>query len=171
VTSHNTAKGSAKSPVNGPVKPGVKPRDLVDSRQLLRLRLLREAAALREMGQARDHHAKAWQQVQDRHEHIALVQRELKALGAWVQGDNLARAARLAPYAQACEAKLMDELERARYDLIDEQKVLDDASHALSEARAFWLRAQSRQQAVQQLTHDTQRALGVQHEQRMEREL
>jgi hypothetical protein len=152
------------------VNTGVKKRDLADSQQLLRLRLLREAAALREVGLARARHAKAWQQVQDRQEHIALVQRELKALGAWVQGENLLCAARLAPYAQACEAKLEDELERARYDLIDEQKVLDDAATALSEARSLWLRAQGRQQAVQQLTHDTQRALRVQHEQRLERE-
>jgi hypothetical protein len=149
---------------------GVKARDLVDSRQLLRLRLLREAAALRGVGLARDRHAKAWQQVQDRQEHIALVQRELKTLAAWVQGANLSRAAQLAPYAQACEAKLSDELERARYDLVDEQKVLDDATAALSDARAFWLRAQGRQQAVQQLTHDTQRAMRLQHEQALERE-
>jgi hypothetical protein len=152
------------------VQTGVKPRDLVDSRQLLRLRLLREAAALREVGVARERHAKAWQQVQDRQEHIALVQRELKDLAAWVRGANLVCAARLAPYAQACEAKLADELERARYDLIDEQQALDEATNALSQARALWLRAQSRQQAVQQLTHDTQRALLLQQEQRLERE-
>jgi hypothetical protein len=149
----------------------VTPRDLADSRQLLRLRQLHEAAALREVGVARQRHAKAWQQVQDRHDHIALVQRELKALSAWVQGPNLLCAARLAPYAQASQAKLVDELERARYDLIDEQQVLDDATAALSQARAAWLRATSRAQAVQQLTHDTQRALLLQHEQRMEREL
>jgi hypothetical protein len=150
---------------------GVKPRDLVDSRQLLRLRLLREAAALRELGLARERHAKAWQQVQDRQEHIALVQREIKQLAAWVQGNNLVCAARLAPYAQASEAKLVDELERARYDLIDEQQRLDEATHALSQARALWLRAQSRQQAVAQLTQNTQRALLLQQEQRLEREL
>jgi hypothetical protein len=148
----------------------VQTRDLHDSRQLLRLRQLREAAALREVGVQRARHAKAWQQVQDRKEHIALVQRELKQLSAWAQGASLPQAPRLAPYAQACQAKLEDELERAQYDLIDEQQVLDEATTALSQARTAWLRAQSRQQAVQQLTLDTHKALRVQRDQRLERE-
>ena len=146
-------------------------RDLSDSRQLLRLRQLHEAAALRALGSAREQHAVAWQQVRDRQEHIALVQRELKALAAWVQGANLPRAARLAPYSAACQAKLDDELERARYDLIDEQRALDDAAAAMAHARAAWLRAQGRQQVAQQLALDTQRALLRQHDQRVEREI
>lgn len=145
-------------------------RDLSDSRQLLRLRQLREAAALRAVGAAREHHAKAWQQVQDRHDHIALVQREIKQLAAWVQGASLPQAPRLAPYAQASLDKLDDELERARYDLVGEQQALADATAALDQARATWLRAQGRQQAVQQLTLDTQRALLLQRDQRLERE-
>jgi hypothetical protein len=144
--------------------------DLADSRQLLRLRQLREAAALREVAAAREGHAKALQQVQDREEHIALVRRELAELAAWTQGDSLPRAARLAPYAQACQAKLDDELERARFDLIDEQQALARASAALAEARAVWLRAQSRQQAVQQLALDTQRAWQQQSEHRTEQD-
>jgi hypothetical protein len=148
----------------------VNTRDLHDSRQLLRLRQLREASALREMGVQRERHAKAWQQVQDRKEHIALVQRELKELSGWADGASLPRAPLLAPYAQACQAKLEDELERAQYDLIDEQQALDQATAALSEARAAWLRAQSRQQAVQRLTQDTHKALLLQRDQRLERE-
>ncbi len=148
----------------------VQTRDLYDSRQLLRLRQLREAAALREVGVQRARHAKAWQQVQDRKEHIALVQRELKELSTWADGASLPRAPRLAPYAQACQAKLENELERAQYDLIDEQQALDEATGALSEARAAWLRAQRRQQAAQQLTQDTHKALLLQRDQRLERE-
>lgn len=145
-------------------------QDLADSRQLLRLRQLREAAALREVGLAREQHAKARQQVQDRKEHIALVQRELKALGAWAHGASLPRLPRLAPYAQACQAKLEDELERAQYDLIDEQNALDVAIAALERARAAWLRAQSRQRAVQELTLDIRRALLLQRDRMLEKE-
>jgi hypothetical protein len=144
--------------------------DLQDGRQLLRLRQLREAAALRELNVQRTRHAAAWQQVQDRHEHIALVQRELKALAAWAQGASLPRAPLLAPYAQASQARLDDELERARYDLIDEQQALDEAAAALAAARAAWLRAQGRQQAVAQLNQDTQRGFRRQRDQREERE-
>ena len=148
----------------------VQARDVADRRQLLRLRQLREAAALRELGVLRDQHRAAWQQVQDRHGHIGLVRRELTAGAAWVHGNSLPSAARLAPYAQACQDKLEDELERARYDLVNEQHVLDDATAALDRARANWLRALARQQGVQQLCEDIQRALRLQNEQRLESE-
>ena len=161
---------SAGSNVQGGVQANVKARDLVDSRQLLRLRQLREAKALREVGLAQDQHSVAWQQVQDRQEHIALVQRELGVLAAWVHGENLPGAAQLAPYAQASQDKLDDELERARYDLVNEQQTLQTAAAALSQARLLWQQAQARQQAVLQLSLDTERALRLQHEQRVESE-
>lgn len=142
-----------------------------DAHQLLRLRQLREEAARAEVERCREAQAERQRVVDARLAQIADARMARDTLLSWIGAVEAEVLPRLAPFAEARRALLDDQLERAEFELIDERTDLDRADAALATARAQWLRARGRSEAVATLHHDARRAHGLARERRDEAEI
>lgn len=141
------------------------------TRQLLRLRALREDTARSALDRCRRTQAECQGAVQRREQQIVLVRRDRSSLLGWLCGAGATELPRLAPAAGARLAALDEEIERAELALGDERIALADATRAVAAAQADWVRARGRREAVAELADAARRVFARNREQRAEREL
>ena len=143
---------------------------LLDARQLERLRLLRERTALAALQRAEAAERAAQQAVQAREHTLQGLLAQRQQLARRVVGELAGQMARLADCVSAMQADLDEQLERTEYALIDDEQALADARAQTASARQAWLRASSRRDAAEQLVGDARKALRRQTAARAERE-
>jgi flagellar biosynthesis chaperone FliJ len=137
-------------------------------RQLQRLRDLREAAARRAHEAARQRRDAALDAVRACEAKLEAMRLERERAAAFVAGDGAALMPRLSGVAAAHRAALDDRIERAEYQLIDDEDALAEADAALQAAHAVWLHARSRVEAVGHLQQAARRGAAQAAERRDE---
>jgi hypothetical protein len=141
-----------------------------ETRQLLRLRTLRVERAREACAQAQAAVDAAARTVHERQHAIVRAQRHVDALARAVVHDLAPRLPRWADMAAAQRRRLVDNLQREEYALIDDEHALEQAQERLQRARADLTRALAREDAVRGLAGEAQRAVLLMREQQLERE-
>jgi len=144
---------------------------LHEAQQLARLRTLR-------VQRARERIAPAQAEVEHALDAVKLRQQQIQHLRGAVVALRQAVVTSLAPtlprwnqVTSAQQERLIEQLERNEYGLIDDDRALEAAQEKLQQARSDLTRALAREDAVRGLVHDTRRARARALEQRAEREL
>lgn len=142
-----------------------------EAQQLARLRALR-------VQRAREHIAPAQAAVEQAAQAVRERQRKIASLQHQLTESRLAVVTSLAPTLPRWSAltgahleKLVDQLERHEYELMQDDRALEAAQEQLQQARSELTRALAREDAVQGLARQVKRARMLEREQRAEREL
>lgn len=135
--------------------------------RLRALRVERARAAVRQAGQAE---AAARTAVEARQRRIEASQAAVAALARDWSGPNSTAWPRWNGALTGWRDTLADRLERDQYELIDEERTLEEALDALQRCQALLVRAMARQEAVGELVQQACREAGRGVERRAERE-
>lgn len=143
---------------------------LHEAQQLARLRALR-------VQRARERIAPAQAEVDRAHDAVRLRQQQIERSRTALAQLRQSVVTSLAPtlprwcrVASAQQERLVEQLERNEYGLIEDDRALEAAQEALQQARSDLTRALAREDAVRGLVHDASRARTLAREQRVERE-
>jgi hypothetical protein len=141
-----------------------------DTKQLQRLRTLREQKALAKRAAAQRARDAAAQAVHNQEARVAALHDKLARLQHYVSGEGAADLPRLSYYMDARREALFESWERAQSDLYDDKEALMQADAALRDAHAAWTRALSLSQASEELLVTARRDEARGAERRLERE-
>jgi len=145
--------------------------ELHDAQQLHRLRGLRVQRARDAVAAALRNLAAAAATVQERQRAVEQGRRRIDALAHALVHALASKLPRWSTTATAQRERLEDRLERDEFELIDDQRRLEEAQEQAQRARAELTRALAREDAVNGLVDETRRARASWREQRVEREL
>jgi len=145
-------------------------RPLAWQSQWLRLRALRVERARGALRQAEQAEAAARASVEDRQRRIAEGRSALSSLARDWSGERSAGLPRWSAAVTAWRDALAERLERDEYELIDEERGLEEAVDELQRRRAELVRAMARQEAVDELVQQSRRETGRWRERLAERE-
>lgn len=141
---------------------------LDQARLLLRLRELRHSQAEDEARRAQDAHAQALAAVRATQARLSEEQGERRSLLQQIAESSV--SLRWAAQAQARRDLIEERLERAEYDLIDDEEALHGADRRLDQAAAALRRASARSDAARDSVQQARRQAAAASERRAERE-
>lgn len=141
-----------------------------ETKQLQRLRTLRERKALDKRTAAQRAREAAAEQVRRQEEQVATLHDKLERLQLYVAGEGAAELPRLSAYMDARREALFESWERAQSDLVDDKEALAQADSTLRDAHQAWTRALSLSRAADELLVTARRDEARGSEQRLERE-
>jgi flagellar biosynthesis chaperone FliJ len=142
-----------------------------EARQLHRLRSLRVQRAREQIPPAQAKVDQAFAAVQLRQRQIHHLRRSTEELRDAIVTTLAPRLPRWSEVTTAQQERLADQLERAEYGLIDDQRALEAAQEKLQQARSELTRALAREDAVRGLADEAKRCRAKAREQRAEREV
>jgi len=144
---------------------------VTEARQLLRLRSLRVQRAREQIPPAQARADQAYAAVVQRQQQIQYLRRTTDELRDAIVTTLAPRLPRWSEVTTAQQERLADQLERAEYALIDDERALEAAQEKLQQARAELTRALAREDAVRGLADQARRCRALAREQRAEREV
>jgi len=144
---------------------------VTEARQLLRLRSLRVQRAREQIPPAQARADQAYAAVVQRQQQISYLRRESEELREAIVTTLAPRLPRWSEVTTAQQERLADQLERAEYALIDDERALEAAQEKLQQARSELTRALAREDAVRGLADQARRCRALAREQRAEREV
>lgn len=139
-------------------------------RKLLRLRRLHEETARRQRDAQGAALAAASAAEQARQQRMQDLMLQRTALSAWWAGDAVASLARWPSAVLAHGERIDDDLERARFGLIDDQRAVADAQREFDLCRQAWQQARARVQAVELMLDQARRRWAREAEHALERQ-
>jgi hypothetical protein len=142
-----------------------------EAQQLARLRALRVQRARERIAPAQATVDQAAQAVRARHQKIADLRGTITLSREAVVTTLAPSLPRWSAVTGAHLERLIDQLERNEYELIQDDRALEAAQEQLQQARSELTRALAREDAVQGLARQVKRARLIEREQRAEREL
>ena len=142
-----------------------------EAQQLARLRALRVQRARERIAPAQAAVDQAAQAVRARHQKIADLRGTITLSREAVVTTLAPSLPRWSAITGAHLERLIDQLERNEYELIQDDRALEAAQEQLQQARSELTRALAREDAVQGLARQVKRARLIEREQRAEREL
>jgi|KBSSwiStaDraftv2_1062776.scaffolds.fasta_scaffold1362392_2 flagellar biosynthesis chaperone FliJ len=142
-----------------------------EAQQLARLRALRVQRARERIAPAQAAVDQAAQAVRARHQKIADLRGTITLSREAVVTTLAPSLPRWSAVTGAHLERLIDQLERNEYELIQDDRALEAAQEQLQQARSELTRALAREDAVQGLARQVKRARLIEREQRAEREL
>lgn len=142
-----------------------------EAQQLARLRALRVQRARERIAPAQAAVDQAAQAVRARHQKIADLRDTITLSREAVVTTLAPSLPRWSAVTGAHLERLIDQLERNEYELIQDDRALEAAQEQLQQARSELTRALAREDAVQGLARQVKRARLIEREQRAEREL
>ena len=144
---------------------------LHEAQQLARLRALRVQRARERIAPAQAAVDQAARAVRERHAKIESLRAAIFASREAVVTSLAPALPRWSAVTGAHLERLVDQLERNEYELLQDDRALEAAQEQLHQARSELTRALAREDAVQGLARQVKRARLVEREQRAEREL
>lgn len=144
---------------------------VTEARQLHRLRSLRVQRAREQIPPAQAKVDQAFSAVQLRQRQIAHLRHSTQELRNAIVTTLAPRLPRWSEVTTAQQERLADQLERAEYGLIDDERALEAAQEKLQQARSELTRALAREDAVRGLAEEAKRCRAQAREQRAEREV
>jgi flagellar biosynthesis chaperone FliJ len=142
-----------------------------EARQLHRLRSLRVQRAREQIPPAQVRVDQAHAAVVQRQQQINYLRHETVELRDAIVTTLAPRLPRWSEVTTAHQERLADQLERAEYALIDDERALEAAQEKLQQARSELTRALAREDAVRGLADEAKRCRAQLREQRAEREV
>jgi len=142
-----------------------------EAQQLARLRALRVQRARERIAPAQAAVDQAAQAVRARHQKIADLRGTITLSREAVVTTLAPSLPRWSAVTGAHLERLIGQLERNEYELIQDDRALEAAQEQLQQARSELTRALAREDAVQGLARQVKRARLIEREQRAEREL
>lgn len=144
---------------------------VTEARQLHRLRSLRVQRAREQIPPAQARVEQAYAAFVQRQQQVAHLKRETVELREAIVTTLAPRLPRWSEVTTAQQELLADQLERAEYALIDDERALEAAQEKLQQARSELTRALAREDAVRGLAEQAKRCRALAREQRAEREV
>ena len=144
---------------------------VTEAKQLHRLRSLRVQRAREQIPPAQAKVEQALAAVLQRQRQIAYLRHATQELRDAIVTTLAPRLPRWSEVTTAQQERLADQLERAEYGLIDDERALEAAQEKLQLARSELTRALAREDAVRGLAEQAKRCRAKAREQRAEREV